>query len=187
MYCPDFDFNHVACTKLISDVLWASKALENAALNHDSHLSWKRLRFFHAVSGEDDRTLLPLSDFCNHFPHKTTGFRIHSCWGLVQEDNRRISNQCHSRAHLALVASRQRAHSLITLCHKTKPLYRFIYNLVSKFHGYSFEARVILDVFIYIHCLEDQIVLRRVANELASLVKVCKQVKSTQTEATYCW
>jgi hypothetical protein len=59
--------------------------------------------------------------------------------------------------------------------------------LISKFYGDSFEARVILDVFIYIHCLEDQIVLRRVANQLASLVKVCKQVKSSQTKATYCW
>jgi hypothetical protein len=73
------------------------------------------------------------------------------------------------------------------LCLKTKPLNRFFHNLISELDWDSFKARVILDVLIYIHSLKDQIVLGRVPYQLSSLVKVCEQVKSSQTKATYCW
>jgi hypothetical protein len=59
--------------------------------------------------------------------------------------------------------------------------------LISAFFWDSFEARVILNVFIYIHSLKNQIVLRRVADKLASLVEVGEQVESAQEEAPRSW
>jgi hypothetical protein len=155
-------------------VLRAPKALEDTALNHYTHLSWKGFCLFHAVGGKHNCALVLLCYLSNNLPHKPTRFRIHTCWGLVEKNDRRITNQCHRSAYFTLVSSRQRTNSHVTLCYKTKPFYRFLHDLISVFYRNSFEARIILNVLIYIHSLKYQIMLRRVTNQLASLIKVSK-------------
>lgn len=46
----DLDFDHVACSVLVLDVLGTSKAPEHSTLHHDTHLGGKSFSLVHTMS-----------------------------------------------------------------------------------------------------------------------------------------
>jgi len=54
----NLDFDFIANTELVLDVLGATVASEDTATDHDAHLGRQSFGFFHRVGRKDDGTLL---------------------------------------------------------------------------------------------------------------------------------
>lgn len=79
----NLNFNYEACSELVLNVLWASKALENTTLDHNAHFGAECLRFIHAMSSQNNSAGLSLRDTSHYSPHESTGFGIHARWRLI--------------------------------------------------------------------------------------------------------
>ena len=76
---PDLQFELIASSKLVFDVLHAAEALENASLDHNAHLGGQSFSLFHRVSRQNNSTLLSLlSKACYNLPHKAAGLWVHA-------------------------------------------------------------------------------------------------------------
>lgn len=73
-----FDFDHVASSKLIFDVLGGTETLEDSSLHHDAHLGGESFSFFHRVSCQDDGASLVASDLADNLPHEAARLGVHA-------------------------------------------------------------------------------------------------------------
>ena len=71
---------------------WCSEALEDTALDHDTHLGAERFSLLHRVRRQDDCRCLVAGDLTDNSPHESTRFGVHARRGLVKQDDRRTAH-----------------------------------------------------------------------------------------------
>jgi hypothetical protein len=75
------------------------------------------------VRRENDGTLLvTLRDLFDDGPHEAASFGVHTCRGLIEQDDRRVANDRHTDGELALIATRQSASWLVSVIGKVELL-----------------------------------------------------------------
>ena len=166
-------------------MLGASEATENATTDHYTHLCWQGFRLFHRVGGQYDSTLLvPLTNFCYNWPHKTTGFWVHPSRGLVQKNYRRISNNCNCHWKLALVTARQSASRFISLVSQAELLDNIFDYSLNLIVMDALDTRIEPQVLMHSHQWENCVVLRTVPNQLPRFIEfICNTVASDRNLA----
>ena len=82
-----FHFNDVTSAELVFDMHRCSEALEDATLDHDSHLGAECFGLLHGMRRQDDRRSLVASYLTDNSPHEASRFWVHTCRGLVKQDD----------------------------------------------------------------------------------------------------
>ena len=90
-------------SSLVLEVLYATKTLE-WSIDHDGQPRAQSLALLHAVRGEDNAPSL-LNNASQHIPEVAPCGGIHASGGLVQQNNRRITNKSNGCAQLTLVTT----------------------------------------------------------------------------------
>jgi len=145
----NFDLHFEAYTVLVLDVLRASEALKDATLNHDAHLGAQGFSFLHQVTSQNDSTRLLAGDLSHDRPHKAPGFWVHSCGGLIKQDDGRVADDSDSHGQLALVAARQSSRGLLPVNLKAKLVDDVVNQLLAAVGGDSLDASEILNVLLH--------------------------------------
>ena len=161
----NLDFDFIANSELILDVLRTSHAAEDSTTDHDSHLGSQGFCFFHRVRRQNDcRFLVTLGDLFDNLPHEATSFGIHSSRRLIQQNDGRVTNEGHSDRKLPLVTSTESASKLVSVVLEIKCLDGLLDNTLDLVCLDSFDQSVELESLFNSQFRENRIVLGTIAN-----------------------
>ena len=105
-------------------------------------------------------------------PHEALCLRVHSRRGLIEEDDRRVTNKCHCDRELSLVATTKFFSTNVAEVLQVHLLDLALDDLVSQFRYNALDSSVEPQVLVNGHAEEDRVELWAVANHLACSFKV---------------
>ena len=131
--------------------------------------------------------LVTLGDFLYDRPHEATRFRVHTCRGLIEQDDGGIAHDGHSYRKLALVAAGERAGGLVPVLCQVQLLDCILNDVLATVNWDTLDLRVEPKVLLDRHQFEDSVVLRAVPDHLASLLKFRQDIEATDGDISARW
>lgn len=121
---------------------------------------------------QNDGAGLVLHDLANDRLHEAASCRVHASRRLIEQDDWWTANQSLSHANFPLVTAREITRRFLPRVLETELDDSLLDGEAPDLARDSLELCVILDVLLDCHRVHDEVRLRAVANQLASLLKV---------------
>mmetsp|Transcript_202 Transcript_202/g.657 ORF Transcript_202/g.657 Transcript_202/m.657 type:complete len:308 (-) Transcript_202:5107-6030(-) len=169
----DFNLEHLSETVL--EVLHTAETLQ-APSDHDADAATQRLALFHAVRGKDHAGSLP--HFGDHVPHMSAGDWVHASAGLVEENNRRTTDQRDSQGELSLVSATVGGRHPVSEGKQTQCGNQAHNDVIELWFRDALESSKELKMLTGSHKIEQGVKLWTVSHVLSSGCQLCCHVVS---------
>jgi len=137
------------------------------------------------VSSEDDsRLLVSLTDLLDDLPHEPSSLGVHTRRWLIQQDDRRVTDQCHGNRELSLVTTTQGAGKLVLMVFQVEVTNSFPNDKVDLMGSNTLDKSIELKSLHYGHHREDGVILGAVADQLPRILELLLDVKALNRDFT---